>query len=58
MSLDRASVNLDGSFERGLAYVALSRVRSPEGLNLESRRMGSLEAHPKFLRFVRERGLS
>lgn len=58
MSLDRVSVNLDGSFERGLAYVALSRVRSLEGLNLESRRMGSLEAHPKFLRFVRERGLS
>ena len=35
MSLDRVRVDLAGCFERGQAYVALSRARSMEGLSLD-----------------------
>lgn len=35
MSLDEAEVNLSDSFEKGMGYVALSRVRSLEGLFLK-----------------------
>jgi hypothetical protein len=35
MSLDTAEVNLSDSFERGMGYVALSRVRSLDGLFLK-----------------------
>lgn len=34
MSLDAAEVNLANSFERGMGYVALSRLRSLDGLSL------------------------
>jgi len=34
MTLDRVSVRLDGAFEAGMAYVALSRVRSIGGLQM------------------------
>ena len=34
MSLDAAKIDLSQSFERGMGYVALSRVRSLEGLSL------------------------
>lgn len=34
MSLDAADIDLSGSFERGMGYVALSRVRSLNGLSL------------------------
>ena len=34
MTLDRVAVRLDGAFEAGMAYVALSRVRSVEGLQM------------------------
>ncbi len=35
MSLDAAEVDLSGSFEKGMGYVALSRVRSLEGLSIK-----------------------
>ena len=34
MTLDRVVVRLDGAFEAGMAYVALSRVRSVGGLQM------------------------
>ncbi|CAM9643345.1 unnamed protein product [Ascophyllum nodosum] len=54
MSLDRASVCLSRAFEYGQAYVALSRVRSLEGLSV----VGTIDpdkirAHPRVVSFYR-----
>ncbi|CAM9900314.1 unnamed protein product [Ectocarpus sp. 4 AP-2014] len=54
MSLDRASVCLSRAFEYGQAYVALSRVRSLEGLSV----IGTIDpskirAHPRVVSFYR-----
>ncbi|CAN0109584.1 unnamed protein product [Pylaiella littoralis] len=54
MSLDRASVCLSRAFEYGQAYVALSRVRSLEGLSV----IGNIDpskirAHPRVVAFYR-----
>lgn len=54
-TLDRVSVNLTRAFSPGQSYVALSRVRTLEGLNLESSKCGNLSAHPRFLEFERSR---
>lgn len=53
-SLDRASVCLSRAFEYGQAYVALSRVRSLEGLSV----IGNIDpskirAHPRVVAFYR-----
>jgi ATP-dependent DNA helicase PIF1 len=53
MSLDRVSVDLGDCFAPGQAYVALSRARTLEGLNIErwqGRR--SIIAHPTVMKFV------
>lgn len=54
MTLDRVSVDLQECFAAGQAYVALSRCRTLEGLNVE-RWSGeaSILTHPSALRFLR-----
>lgn len=52
MTLDRVEVNLAKAFEAGMAYVALSRVKSPTGLRISGGiNPRSLRADPKVLAF-------
>ena len=47
MSIDNVSVDLSGTFAPGQAYVALSRCRTLEGLNIEDwRGLDSIKVHP------------
>ncbi len=46
MSLDAAHIDLSSAFEYGQGYVALSRVRSLEGLTIGGFNKRSLEVHP------------
>ena len=58
MTLDRAIVDVDRSFEPGQVYVALSRVRSLEGLkvrNLLESRMRASETVTEFMKKTFER---
>jgi ATP-dependent exoDNAse (exonuclease V) alpha subunit len=50
MSLDAAIIDLSGAFEFGQGYVALSRVRSLEGLYLEGFNDKALMLHPDIIR--------
>jgi hypothetical protein len=49
MSLDTAEIDLSSSFERGMGYVALSRVRSLEGLFLKGLNHMALEVNEEVL---------
>ena len=49
MSLDAAHMDLSQAFEYGQGYVALSRVRTLEGLSLEGLNERSLQVHPEIL---------
>ncbi len=49
MSLDAAEVDLTKSFEKGMGYVALSRIRSLEGLSLIGMNRHSLKVHDEAL---------
>ena len=51
MSLDEAEVNLADSFEKGMGYVALSRVRSLTGLYLKGINDLALEVNEEVLEF-------
>ena len=53
MSLDRVEMSLRNVFECGQMYVALSRVRSLEGLSLRGLDWSKLRAHPKVLAWHR-----
>lgn len=51
MSLDEAEVNLADSFEKGMGYVALSRVRSLAGLYLKGINDMALQVNEEVLEF-------
>lgn len=51
MSLDTAEVDLTASFEKGMGYVALSRVRSLEGLFLKGLNHMALKVNEEVLEF-------
>jgi len=51
MTLDQAHIDLSQSFVPGQGYVALSRIRSLDGLNLKGINEKALEVHATVLRF-------
>ncbi len=51
MSLDSAEIDLSKTFAYGMGYVALSRVRSMEGLFLEGINEMALSVHPEVAKF-------
>lgn len=51
VTLDAAMIDLNGVFEFGQAYVALSRVRDTTGVELFNASPASFRAHPKALAF-------
>ncbi len=54
MSLDAAEVDLSRSFTPGMGYVALSRVRSMDGLFLAGINQVALQLHPLIFEYDRE----
>lgn len=54
MSLDNAEIDLTRSFSYGMGYVALSRVRTLEGISLVGFNNESLQVDPKVLEFDQE----
>lgn len=53
MTLDRLRTDLSGAWEHGQAYVALSRVKSSEGLSLRNWSRGSVVVDPEVIQFYR-----
>lgn len=53
MTLDSAMIDLNGVFEYGQAYVALSRVKDVNGLFLKNAIESSFKAHPKAVNFYK-----
>jgi len=51
ISVDYAEVDMEGIFEDGMSYVALSRVSSPEGLSIKNLRIGNIFANQKAVEF-------
>jgi ATP-dependent exoDNAse (exonuclease V) alpha subunit len=54
MSLDAIEVDLSRSFEKGMGYVALSRVRSLEGLNLVGINENALQVSSEVAKFNKD----
>lgn len=54
MTLDRIECHLGKTFEYGQAYVAVSRVKTLEGLFLRRSTRQSFRAHPKAVAFYEE----
>ena len=53
MSLDAVEVDLSKSFEPGMGYVALSRVRTLNGLTILGMNENALKVHPEVLEYDR-----
>jgi ATP-dependent DNA helicase PIF1 len=53
MTLDAAEIDLGDAFEPGMGYVALSRIRSLNGLKLINLNEMALKVHPKILQHDR-----
>jgi ATP-dependent exoDNAse (exonuclease V) alpha subunit len=51
MTLDRAEIDVSGCFAPGQAYVALSRVKTLEGLSLRGWRPGAVTVAPEVKAF-------
>lgn len=51
MTLDAAEIDLTDAFENGMGYVALSRVRSLQGIKLLGFNETALKVHPEILAF-------
>jgi ATP-dependent DNA helicase PIF1 len=54
MSLDAAEIDLSRAFTPGMGYVALSRVRSLDGLYLQGINATALQMHPQIFELDRE----
>jgi ATP-dependent exoDNAse (exonuclease V) alpha subunit len=54
MSLDAAEIDLSQSFERGMGYVALSRVRTLSGLSIKGMNTMALQVHEEALEMDKE----
>lgn len=54
MSLDAAEIDLSKSFTPGMGYVALSRIRSIDGLYLSGINAMALQMHPQIYEFDRQ----
>ena len=54
MTLDYAEVDMANIFTYGQGYVALSRIRTLEGLSIKNLNFVSITAHPKALEFYKE----
>lgn len=52
-TLDYAVIDLKNVFEYAQAYVALSRVRTIEGLSIRNLKFHTIKAHPKAIEFYR-----
>jgi ATP-dependent DNA helicase PIF1 len=54
MTLKNVHIDGRGIFEYGQAYVAFSRVESPQGLHVKYFNPGTIKAHPKAVQFYEE----
>ena len=57
MTEDRIEVNLSRVFGHGMAYVALSRVKSLEGLRLRGFNPSRVSAHPEVINYYKSLGV-
>lgn len=53
ITVDYAEIDMEGIFEDGMAYVALSRVTSLNGLSLKNFRLGNIFANEKAVEFYK-----